>query len=317
MHDQKAEMFSIAEKLGVSIDAGEGEIKYLSLNKLKIVDLLPEMLIMIRSSISNKTFSYKRKQIKVMDKGLVISFQNLLNVDDDNNSSAFSIDSGPHVRITPSHLESEVLFTRDTHLQQVTILVELEYLKRFAGIDQNKLYYLFDAEKTFWIEEFLSPDMLVVLSQLDELSSDSLLSQANYRIKALELIYLLFLNLLRRECKEHKELSRDEINAVYLARNYIATTLDKAPSKMELIRLSGMNELKFRRVFRQVFGRGVYEYYNYLRMQEAGKILKQNNFSVSEVGYKLGFSNLSYFGRMFEKHFGLKPKKWQYQNTKR
>jgi len=316
MHDQKAEMFRIAENLEISFSPAEAELKYLSLNKLKSVDLLPEMLIMVRASISSKTFSYKRKQIKVMDKGLVISFQNLLNVDDENNSSARSIDNGPHVRITPSHLESEVLFTRDTHLQQITILVELEYLKRFAGIDQDKLYYLFDAEKTFWIEEFLSPDMVLVLGQLNELSSDSLLSQAHYRIKALELIYMLFVNLLRRESREHRDLSREEINAVYIARNYIANMLQRAPSKEELIRLSGMNELKLRRIFRQVFGKGIYEYYNYIRMQEAGRMLKMNNLSVSEVGYKLGFSNLSYFGRLFEKHYGLKPKKWQHQNAK-
>jgi AraC-like DNA-binding protein len=30
--------------------------------------------------------------------------------------------------------------------------------------------------------------------------------------------------------------------------------------------------------------------------------------TVSETGYKLGFTNLSHFGRVFEKHFLMKPK---------
>ncbi len=45
-------------------------------------------------------------------------------------------------------------------------------------------------------------------------------------------------------------------------------------------------------------------------MKEAARLLKENKLSVSEVGYKIGFSNLSHFSRVFEKHVGLKPKKY-------
>ena len=33
--------------------------------------------------------------------------------------------------------------------------------------------------------------------------------------------------------------------------------------------------------------------------------------TVSETGYKLGFTNLSHFGRVFEKHFLMKPKRYK------
>jgi AraC-like DNA-binding protein len=33
--------------------------------------------------------------------------------------------------------------------------------------------------------------------------------------------------------------------------------------------------------------------------------------SVSEVGYALGFSNLSHFTKVFEEHNGIKPKAFQ------
>jgi AraC-like DNA-binding protein len=45
-------------------------------------------------------------------------------------------------------------------------------------------------------------------------------------------------------------------------------------------------------------------------MQEAARLLQSKQFSVSEVGYQLGFSNLSHFSRTFEKHVGMKPKKY-------
>jgi AraC-like DNA-binding protein len=36
----------------------------------------------------------------------------------------------------------------------------------------------------------------------------------------------------------------------------------------------------------------------------------EEKLSVSEVGYQMGFSNISHFSRVFEKHIGLKPKKY-------
>ena len=318
MDHDKREMLRIAEKLGVSIAAAEEEIKNLRLNELKIVDLLPEMLIMVRSLISSETFLYKRNQIEAVDKGLLISFQNILDKPRDGAGiTAGNPDSRPHVRITPSHLESEILFPKDIHVQQITILVELQYLKRFVGSDRNKLYYLFDTDKIFWIEEFMSPEMGILVGQLANLSLENVLSQAFYRLKALELIYMLFSNLLGREKTEYHDLSKAEINAVYLVRNAIASSLDKPPVKDGLVKLSGLNELKLRKIFTQVFGKGIYEYYNHLRMQQAAELLRQGNLSVSEVGYHLGFSNLSYFGRLFEKSYGLKPKKWQHLNAKK
>ncbi|WP_312333321.1 AraC family transcriptional regulator [Sphingobacterium sp.] len=44
----------------------------------------------------------------------------------------------------------------------------------------------------------------------------------------------------------------------------------------------------------------IYPYHQHLRMQEAARLLREVNLSVSETTYQLGLSNLSYFGRLFE-----------------
>ena len=45
-------------------------------------------------------------------------------------------------------------------------------------------------------------------------------------------------------------------------------------------------------------------------MEEAAFLLKQASISVSDVGYELGFSNLSHFSRLFQRHYGITPKKY-------
>jgi len=71
-----------------------------------------------------------------------------------------------------------------------------------------------------------------------------------------------------------------------------------------------MSESKMQRLFKQIFGNTIYNYHQFLRVQEAARLIKDEHMSVSEAGYKLNFSNLSYFSRLFEKHIGQKPKKY-------
>lgn len=48
-----------------------------------------------------------------------------------------------------------------------------------------------------------------------------------------------------------------------------------------------------------------------LRLQRAADLLKQNAGNISEICYKLGFSDISYFSRAFKKQFGCTPSEYQ------
>lgn len=93
----------------------------------------------------------------------------------------------------------------------------------------------------------------------------------------------------------------------------MAEDFARPPRLSELAIYAGMSVSKLKTLFRQIFGKPVYAYYNMLRMQEAARLLKEKHLSVSETGYALGFSNLSHFSRLFEQHMGLKPKKYAMQ----
>jgi len=71
-----------------------------------------------------------------------------------------------------------------------------------------------------------------------------------------------------------------------------------------------MAETKMRKLFRQIYGMGLYQYYQAFRIKEAAYLIKEKKLSVSQVGYQMGFTNLSHFTRVFEKETGYKPKKY-------
>ena len=71
-----------------------------------------------------------------------------------------------------------------------------------------------------------------------------------------------------------------------------------------------MSVSKLTDLYKQVFGDSIYDYFQKARMDEAGYLLRQGGYSVSEIGHRLGFSNLSHFGRLFEKYHGITPKRF-------
>ena len=73
--------------------------------------------------------------------------------------------------------------------------------------------------------------------------------------------------------------------------------------------LCGMSEVSFRRLFHEYVGKSPVEYRNDLRLQNARMKLSSGEYNVSETAESVGFSNLSFFVRMYKKKFGHTPKK--------
>lgn len=73
--------------------------------------------------------------------------------------------------------------------------------------------------------------------------------------------------------------------------------------------LCDMSEVGFRRLFREHTGLSPVEYRNDIRLENAKIKLQSGEFNVSEVAEVSGFTNLSFFIRLYKKKFGYTPKK--------
>ena len=72
--------------------------------------------------------------------------------------------------------------------------------------------------------------------------------------------------------------------------------------------LCSMSESGFRKMFREFTGVSPIEYRNDIRLSEAQKLLQSGEYNVSEVAEAMGFSNLSFFARLYKRKFGYTPK---------
>ena len=73
--------------------------------------------------------------------------------------------------------------------------------------------------------------------------------------------------------------------------------------------LCQMSEANFRRLFREYLGVSPVDYRNDIRLTHAQNKLQSGEYNVSEAAYESGFSNLSFFIRLYKKKYGYTPKK--------
>jgi AraC-like DNA-binding protein len=219
---------------------------------------------------------------------------------------------GSAIQVSSSALGTETQFAKNTEVYFVVIGITTSLLSSMLNIEKQHslVQKILTGSESFFFHENMSADAKNILKQLSAINEQDELSTLYYKIKVQELLYGLFSKLLARERSQHSIVNKSDIEKLYTIRTAILADVSMPPKLKDLAKMSGMSETKMKQLFKQVFGDTIYNYYQKTRMEEAAFLLRQAGYSVSETGYHLGFSNLSHFSRLFEKQFGLTPKKY-------
>ncbi|SFM43721.1 Helix-turn-helix domain-containing protein [Gracilibacillus orientalis] len=78
-------------------------------------------------------------------------------------------------------------------------------------------------------------------------------------------------------------------------------------SSQEISKTLNMNYAYLSTLFKQHTGKSITQYQNERMVEKAIQLFRKENFNVSEVSDKLGFSNPFYFSRVFKKVTGMPP----------
>ena len=107
---------------------------------------------------------------------------------------------------------------------------------------------------------------------------------------------------MTKECAQIKE---------YLDSNYAEDiTLDT------LTGLTHMNKYYMVHSFTKYAGLSPIQYLNQTRLKRAQHLLKNTNYSISDIASSTGFSSQSYFTQIFRKNFNMTPVKYRQEHAK-
>lgn len=126
--------------------------------------------------------------------------------------------------------------------------------------------------------------------------------------RALEILANIVLHFKSEVDKDELAgLHLDDYNMLNEVKKKILSNLEASFTIDELSSEFGVSASKLKRDFKHLFGNSIYQFYNHARMDEAYRRLKSGEYTVSEVGYDLGYSSLSKFSSMFKKIKGILP----------
>lgn len=72
-----------------------------------------------------------------------------------------------------------------------------------------------------------------------------------------------------------------------------------------------LSRIQLYRKIKTIFNISAVDYISEIRLNEAYKLLQEDNLSISEIAYRLGFSSPGYFSTVFKSKYGMTPKSFR------
>jgi len=174
-------------------------------------------------------------------------------------------------------------------------------VKYIAPISQNNILFKNKVSNDVSIKE-----------TLDNIISEYENKQIGYEIAIKSSIYRLLVLLMRNHVqliltpKEYNARIRnfERFNQVL---QYIEDHYTEDLNIDMFCKMINISRFYFCRLFKQLTGKTLSEYVNYVRINKAEKILKETTYNVSETSMMVGFDNVNYFSRLYKRYKKMPP----------
>ncbi|GAB3514635.1 helix-turn-helix domain-containing protein [Emticicia fontis] len=218
----------------------------------------------------------------------------------------------PSVLIATSRISTDDVIAIHSNTAVINIEVNADYLSGLFALSEKSpvLQSLFENTQPLLFEQIIYPSLQKIVDEIIIERVDETFELFFLRIKAEELICRLLMKLQKRDEKHLYALNNQDIQIIYEVKERLLEHLETPPVIKDLSDFASMSPSKLKRIFKQIFGNSIFSYYQEFRIKEAARLLKEEKLSVSDVGYQMGFTNLSHFSRIFEEHIGMKPKQY-------
>ncbi len=300
----------VNNRIELPVDTGKGF--------MELVPLGEEIYASINNFVLEKDIYFTRK--KSRDVFFILHFDEMKSAGDfmvrlDGEMIKTKGHSIAAAMLTCSLFDLSYMLPAHTKKRSISVILTREWIKKYMnmGVDDDEICNNYFSLKVQHLnQEPFNTEYRAYFNQVFDTPFNRPLRLLHIRNAVMMLIEIFFIRLYKKT-KSIKDIPARKMNTGDLYKlmeveSILVKDFSKAPPTIvDLAAYTKMSVSKLKSAFKEVYGTGIYEYYQKNRMRKARNMLISHNFTVKEVGMKLGYSNLSNFSLAFKKEFGLLP----------
>ena len=160
----------------------------------------------------------------------------------------------------------------------------------------------------------LKPSHRLILNSIDE-EYEILNKYPSSEISALMIKNLMeqFFLLVFREnlrIERIKRTNKDEEETLKSVIAYLNEHIGEEIRFGEIVKKAGLSSTGLKNLFKSYTGMGVMQYFSYLKIKKACKLLEEGELNATQIAGALGYDSIHYFSRQFKKIEGVSPSKY-------
>lgn len=183
------------------------------------------------------------------------------------------------------------------------------FITRQPETQQQLLLSFIDKNRPVYHVECLDASSVNLLREIDTHLHDERGNNLLIHARTLELCHHTLQRVEKRQSNNRLvQIHKDDVLKLNEIRRSLLDSYQGAcPPISEAAQRATMSPTKFKTLFKQMFGHSYYQFYKNVRMHKARELLLVQKMNVSEVGYTLGYNNISKFTKAFKHVFSVTP----------
>ena len=201
---------------------------------------------------------------------------------------------------------------KGTHVNCIMIQFDHNWMAKYLHMESyDPILQHYLALKTTALDmDHLDADYRQAMEDVQQMNSDHPAHITMIHNRIMHMLERFFVTLYekRNQLKYQLKATNDDIIQVRKIERMVTNSFSEPfPSIEELAKAASMSSSKLKKLFKDIYGKPIYQYYQQNRMNKAKAMLLSHQHSVKSVGLSVGYANLSNFSLAFKKEFDMLP----------
>ena len=146
-------------------------------------------------------------------------------------------------------------------------------------------------------------------ARFTEIRETLILGKSGYALRAVGVFYELLARVVERKRPSTQSESAYP-DVVRNALTYLRENTNMPYDASQTAAAVGLSQSHLRALFEKWVGQSPQQFHTHCRIDEARRLLYQNNLTISEIALRVGFHDPRYFSRVFKQVTGMPPSQY-------